>query len=343
MRAVREASPAHAYLFLGLEGTGKLTTALEFARALNCERDRDGHACGECALCKSVDHGNFPDLRVWAPAGQDTKIEQMREMRETASFAPLRGTWKVNIIEQGDTLNEESASCILKLLEEPPPYLVNILLYRNAANVLPTIRSRCQLVRFTQVDADTLASRLAEDFGAEPSEAEFLATYSQGRPGIAIRLVGNEEFRARRAAVLGAASATASGNPWLALKLAEAIRSSASFQEPAEEEETPAEEEVWSPKRRGSARNSTFEGLDILLTWYRDLLAVKLGGEQAPLVNLDRRDEVTRRAASYPSARRILDALDAILLARRGLLGNANAQIATEAMMMRLIGANSPN
>lgn len=117
VKAVAENAPTHAYLFLGLQGTGKATTAIEFAKALNCENQKEGNACGECAICRAIEHGNFPDIRVWSPRKRDTPIELMQEMRNQAKFKPVRGKWKVNIVEQADTLNEHSANCILKLLE----------------------------------------------------------------------------------------------------------------------------------------------------------------------------------------------------------------------------------
>ncbi|MEN6356327.1 MAG: DNA polymerase III subunit delta' [Armatimonadota bacterium] len=315
IRASREQNPTHAYLFLGLRGTGKTTFALEFGKALNCLSPREGHACGECAICHAIDHGNFPDIRIWSPEGQNTKIDQMREMREMAKFAPTRGKWKINIIEQGDTLNEESANCILKLLEEPPDYLINILLFRNTANALPTIRSRCQLIRFTQVDAGDLASRLIEDFGAGKDEAQFLAVYSQGCPGRAIELIGNESFFDRRNMIIKLAHDLCSGSPWLALKLAGILRSSDDDK---------------------SARETVIESLDMLLVWYRDLLAAKLQGDNAALVNLDRVDEIKSQCAHYPHAGPLANAIDLILHAKRAILGNASAPITTEALMMRL-------
>ncbi len=228
-RAVREGSPTHAYLFLGPEGSGKTTTAIEFAKALNCENPRDGHACGECAVCRSIEHGNLPEVRMWSPdrkkQKQDTTIDQMREMREFAMLRPVRSRWKVNIVEEGDTLNEESSNCILKLLEEPPGYLVNTLIFRNASNALPTIRSRCQLVRFTPVSAAELVDRLLEEHGATNDQARFLATYSQGCPGRAIRLMEDPTFFDRRDAIADVAGQAASGNPWSALKLAEEVMS----------------------------------------------------------------------------------------------------------------------
>ncbi|MCE5322083.1 DNA polymerase III subunit delta' [bacterium] len=315
VRASREQNPTHAYLFLGLRSTGKTTLAREFGKSLDCLDPREGHACGECAICHAVEHGNFPDIRVWSPEGQNTKIDQMREMREMAKFAPTRGKWKINIIEQGDTLNEESANCILKLLEEPPDYLINILLFRNAANALPTIRSRCQLIRFTQVDANELCDRLIEDFDAGEEEAKFLAVYSQGCPGRAIELIGNESFFEKRNRIIRLAHDVCSGSPWLALKLAGILRSSDDDK---------------------SARENVIESLDMLLVWYRDLLAVKSQGNGAALVNLDKVDEIKSQCTHYPHAGLLANAVDSILYTKRAILGNASAPIATEALMMRL-------
>jgi DNA polymerase-3 subunit delta' len=338
-RAVREGQPAHAYLFLGLQGTGKATTALEFGKALNCEAPHDGNACEQCANCHAVEHGNFPDMRVWSPKGQDTIIDHMREMRDMAAFRPIRGKWVVNIVEQGDTLNENSANCILKLLEEPPPYVVNILLYRNAANVLPTIRSRCQLVRFDQVNADELAARLVEDHDASAEEADFLSIYTQGRPGLAIGLMDNDEFQRKRDIVAAVAAKAAGGNPWAALGLAEAVRGGTTSQTAEaetddEEGETPTQ--TRSAGARKGARDATNESLDMLLVWYRDLLATKLQGNKAIVVNSDKREELLEQATRYAHGGPLLNRVEAILHAKRRIQGNGNPQIVTEALMMHL-------
>lgn len=337
-RAVREGSPSHAYLFLGLEGTGKTTAAIEFAKALNCENPQDGGPCGECALCRSIEHGNLPDMRVWSPEKQETTIKQMREMRDYAILRPMRARWKVNVIEQGDTLNEEAANCILKLLEEPPGYLVNILIFRNAASVLPTIRSRCQLVRFTQVASSELVDRLLDDYGVPNDEARFLAVYSQGCPGKAIALIGDTSFFARRDTIIEVASAAASGSPWSALKLAETLRSADAKTSRQTDDEEGSDEAEGQPKkpRPGSKRDLVMQSLDILLLWYRDLLAAKLQGQDAAVVNVDRLDEITAQSMAYQHGGRLFGAIEAILNAKRVILGNGNPQIVTEALMMKL-------
>jgi DNA polymerase-3 subunit delta' len=334
-KAVRENSPSHAYVFVGPEGVGKLTTALEFARALNCLEQRDGSACGECAVCHAFEHGNFPDVRVWSPDGKNTKISQMQEMRDHALFAPLRGRWKVNILEQGDTLNEESANCILKLLEEPPDYLINIILYRNAAAMLSTIRSRSRIVRFSQAPADELTAALVQRYGQPQEQAEFLAAYSQGSPGKAIGLIGDTDFMARREAILAVPGQLAD-NAWLCPRLAEVLRGSGKA---AEEDDDDSEEEkpaVGAAKR--SKRDVVMESLDVLTTWYSDLLAVRVRGSNASLINTDKRNEVERQAEQYSSPSAITRSLSAIVAARAAIVGNANPQITTEALMMELAG-----
>jgi DNA polymerase-3 subunit delta' len=341
-KAVRENKPSHTYLFLGPEGTGKMAVAVEFAKALNCNNPIDGNPCEECPPCRSIEHHNCPEVRIWSPEArkQDTTIDQMREMRDYAMLRPVSTRWKVNIIEQGDTLNEESANCILKLLEEPPGYVINILLFRNSANILPTIKSRCRLVRFTQVSAAELIDRLLEDYKLTNDKARFLAVYSQGCPGKAIRLIEDEEFFQKRDTVINTAECAVSGNPWSALKLAEVLRGEAvklaQFSEDDEEPNEPIDQE--RPKRSG--REGLLESLDILLLWYRDLLATKLIGPSATIVNIDKQGEISAQSMCYPDTRRLFDAVEAILEAKRFVLANCNAQIVTEALMMRLVGCD---
>lgn len=339
LNAIRADEPAHAYLFLGLEGTGKTKTAMEFAKALNCENPTEVGACEECAICKAIEHGNFPDIRLWSPKGRDTTIESMREMRDLASFKPMRGKWVVNIVERADTLNEDSANCILKLLEEPPSYVINILLFRNAANVLPTIRSRCQLVRFEQVHNDLLAQRLVEEHGLSDEEAAFLASYSQGRPGIAIGLIDNTEFQQKRNGAALVAAACATHNPWAALGLADALRSGIGSKESdgdSEDDEDEAPAQARGAGQRKGVRDASMEALDTLLVWYRDLLAVKMQGDEASIVNSDKRAEIIAQSDSYSNAGPLLAGVEAILHTKRCIQGNANPQMATEALMMQL-------
>ncbi len=343
-KAAGSGSPAHAYIFLGPEGVGKLTTAVEFAKALNCDNAEEGSPCCECAICRMIDQGNLPDVRIWSPEGKNTRIDLMREMRDLAILKPLRARWKVNIIEQGDTLNEEAANCILKLVEEPPEFLVNILLYRNAAAVLPTIWSRCSVVRFVPVAKEDLADRLASDFGLDRSQAQLLASYAQGCPGRAIRLIGNSQFAAQRDAVARVADGLSRRRLWWAPRLAEDLRTAMHVSDgtsSAENVETFQDDDRVEETGRAyrlSARDSAIRSLDLLLSWYGDLLAVKVQGQQASVVNVDRLDMLQAHSDRYRTVEDLLSAIDAIQNCRRRIIGNANPQIAVEALMIELAG-----
>ncbi len=341
-RAVHENKPSHTYLFLGLEGTGKMTTAVEFAKALNCNNSHEGNACEACSICRSIEHYNCSEVRIWSPEvkKQDTTIDQMREMRDYAMLRPVSARWKVNIIEQGDTLNDESANCILKLLEEPPDYVVNVLLFRNSVNILPTIRSRCRIVRFTQVSTVELIERLLEEYNVTNDKARFLAVYSQGCPGKAIRLIDDEGFFQRRDSVIEIVGQVFSGNPWSALKLAEVLRSEACMSIQDSEYDEELDESIEREQSKRSTRDVLLESLDIMLLWYRDLLATKLIGTSAAVVNVDKQDEISAHAVCYPDTEGLFDAVETILEAKRLVLANCNAQIVTEALIMQLASCN---
>ncbi|MBI2844229.1 MAG: DNA polymerase III subunit delta' [Armatimonadetes bacterium] len=303
-RAILDDRVAHAYGFVGPEGIGKMTAALAFAAALNCESHEPGDACGKCVSCRMIDQKGLPDVEIISPDGAQTKIDQMREMRRTAQFAPVRGKRKVVIVEQADTLNENSASAILKILEEPPPYLVIILLVRNPAMLLPTIRSRCLVVRFAYVNVRELAQALVERFDAKQEEAEFLAAFSEGRPGIAISLLGNESFFAWRNRIAELAERIVNSDLRAGLRLSEDLQSLASA-------------ETGDGITQRSAMRSA---LTALLQRYRDLLSISVH-------NSDGRGDPGR----------ISRAIEALLWARRAVEGNANLQLTADVLMLRLV------
>ena len=338
--SIESDSVSHAYLFAGLEGVGKTTTALAFAAALNCERrDADGNSCGECWSCRAIAESRHPDVELIAPETEQTKIDQMREMRRRAMFPPIRSPWKVLILERAETLNDDSASAILKVLEEPPSYTVVLLLTRNMSSVLPTIVSRCQVVRFRQSSAEVLRAALEERFNVDKEKAEFLSRYTEGRPGEAISLLEDEAFFKRRDDILNIAQRAASAEKPLALRLAEEFRKScAPAEKPKKKGKSApaADEEGAEPAAGKSGRREIRQGLDSLVLWYRDLLNLALAGPEAPIVNLDKREELTA-ALRGVSAERARSVLASLTWAKRALAGNANPQLITEVVMMRIL------
>src|SRR5438270_7993669 len=163
-RIVRRGRLAHAYLFAGPPGVGKRLFADELARALLCENPPAGRleACDQCPSCLQVAAGTHPDFFVAVKPEDKLEfpIDVMRELCQSLSLKSARGRGKVAIVDDADDLNEESANCFLKTLEEPPPRSVLILIGTNPDRQLATICSRCQIVHFFALTSELLAEIL---------------------------------------------------------------------------------------------------------------------------------------------------------------------------------------
>jgi DNA polymerase-3 subunit delta' len=192
-RAVQRGRLAHAYLFVGPPGIGKRMFALELAKALLCETPHANEsltACDHCPACKQVEAGTHPDFLATGlpPDKHEFPIELMREVCAQFLLKSARGRGKVVVIDDADDLNEESANCFLKTLEEPPPRSVLILIGHSPDRQLPTIVSRCQVVRFRPLPPD-LVNELLENQGMDDAaRRERLVRLSSGSPGLALSL-----------------------------------------------------------------------------------------------------------------------------------------------------------
>ena len=201
-RAVRRGRLAHAYLFAGPPGVGKRLFALELAKAILCENPPEGmlEACDRCAACVQVEAGTHPDFFATGRPEEKLEfpIEVMRELCRNFSLKSARGRGKVAIIDDADDLNEESANCFLKTLEEPPPRSVLLLIGTDADRQLPTIVSRCQVVRFNPLP-EALVAELLRAQGIEDEKLiERLAPLSGGSLGQAQALAEPKLWDFRR-------------------------------------------------------------------------------------------------------------------------------------------------
>jgi DNA polymerase-3 subunit delta' len=202
-RAVRRGRLAHAYLFTGPAGVGKHLFALELAKALLCEgqtRTDQLDSCDQCQSCVLVGAGTHPDLyQAVRPAdAHEFPIELMRELCQSFALRSARGRGKVVIIEDADDLNAESANCFLKTLEEPPPGSVLILVGSSPDRQLPTVVSRCQVVRFAPLPAPVVEGLLVAQKIADADIRARLARLSGGSPGYARELASPTLWGFRR-------------------------------------------------------------------------------------------------------------------------------------------------
>ncbi len=161
MRALEEGRVSHAYIFAGPRGTGKTTTARILAKALNCERRKGPEPCGECHACRAIDEGTFMDV-VELDAASNRGIDEIRRIREAASYRPIEGKYKVYIIDEVHMLTREAFNALLKTLEEPPQHVVFVLATTDLEKVPQTIVSRCQVLEFRNLPDDPIVERLKE-------------------------------------------------------------------------------------------------------------------------------------------------------------------------------------
>jgi DNA polymerase-3 subunit delta' len=199
-RVVRRGRLAHAYLFAGPAGVGKRTFAVELARALLCEGGSTGpaaqplEACDRCPACLQVEAGTHPDFLLAGrpPGSQEFPVERMREVCASFALKAARGRGKVVVLDDADDLNEEAANCFLKTLEEPPPRTVLVLIGTTPDRQLPTVVSRCQVVRFGALPPEAVEEVLRQQGVEDAAFRTRLARAAGGSPGRGLELADQD-------------------------------------------------------------------------------------------------------------------------------------------------------
>ena len=199
MRSVQAGRIVHALLFTGTHGTGKRTMARLLAQALLCRGD--DKPCGVCPACKRFLAGAHPDVRTLRPEKRTIGVEEIRDLIDYLSLRPYEGGRHIAIVEQADRLTPSAQNALLKTLESPPGDAMFFLVADSDGALLPTIRSRCQQVRFHDLSVEDCARVLAAR-GVAPERAAMLAGLAQGSVGRALELDGDDDFHALRAKVL---------------------------------------------------------------------------------------------------------------------------------------------
>ena len=203
-KLLKPGSRPHALLFYGMGGIGKKMLALHFAKTFLC-KSAGKKPCGLCESCRLMDIENnsfaHPDFYLLTPeeAGKDIKIEQVKEMAKQAAFAPVLSEYKVCIIDDAGQMTAEAANSLLKLLEEPPPGWLFILITQQAERLLPTVLSRVVRLRFESPDSSAVRQILKAK--GITQNTQVLAALAGGSPGRALSYNQADIFAIRREAL----------------------------------------------------------------------------------------------------------------------------------------------
>ncbi|TDC67619.1 DNA polymerase III subunit delta' [Actinomadura sp. GC306] len=349
---------AHAWLFTGPPGSGRVAAARAFAAALQCREAPRG--CGHCASCHQVLQGTHADVEVVRPQGLSFGIKDARALVLRASSSPSGGGWQIVLFEEADRATEGAANALLKAVEEPPPRTVWLLCTPSPEDLLVTIRSRCRLVTLRTPPIAAVADMLVQRDGVDRDTAEVVARAAQGHISRARRLAADPRMRKVRDDVVavprrltGVGQAVAAAETLV--KAAEAERD-AQTTELAESETSALRKALGESEKgrmpRGTAgalkdlearqksratrvlRDALDRTLLDLASYYRDVLTLQLGAG-SELVNIDLGPEL-RTAARNGRPEDTLKRLDAIMMCRERLDANVNPLLAVEALTLAL-------
>jgi len=279
------------YIFSGPEGIGKKRAAKILAQALNCTAEAE-RPCGSCSSCLKTEKLQHPDLYIIEHEEAQIKIEDIREMQRQASLRPYEGEKKVFLIDNAHRLNPESANSLLKILEEPPASSLFILITHKPQAIFKTVLSRCKTIKFAPLARVRLENILIKNYAIDKSSAHFLAFYSEGRLGLALRLKDS-------------------------LSLGEKNRIFDSFLF----KEKPSDQHF-----AGQNKDQLRVFLNMLASWFRDIYILKAGANPDEIIHLDRRDDLSQAAERY-SFSQLDDILGAISESLLYLDRNINAKL----------------
>ena len=264
----------HAYLLCGAPGVGRRTLALRFVQVLNCPTPpQAGVPCRSCLTCRQIEKMQYTDLLV-AQAEQEGKtliVDQIRELQHSLSLAPYQGRYKTALLLRFEEAHVSAMNALLKTLEEPAPQVIILLTANSPENLLPTIVSRCEVLRLRPVALEQVSRGLQEKRGLPPDQAQMLAHISGGKPGQALSFVDQPELLEERSARLSQMVNLLPVGLVERFNLAEKL--------------TKKDEEIINLR-------------PLLLDWlsfWRDV-AIKAAGAAAPISNLDWATEITELA-----------------------------------------------
>lgn len=266
-RSLLEGNMFHAYIFEGTEGIGKKFTAYNFAKAILCHENKA--SCHDCSSCKKMEHGNHPDYYLIEPDGNSIKDSQITGVQDIMSKKPYESKNTVIIIDKAETMTVRAQNRFLKTLEEPCGDSIVILLTTNANSMLPTITSRCMIMKFKPVHRKKISNFLIQKHGLKIEDTLVPVAFSNGNIGRAEKLYQSESFKENRMKSIEIAKQLSDINTENFYCIVDAI------------------EEL---------KEISLEVFDMLQFWYRDIILLSMKVQQDLVMNEDYIDVLIKEA-----------------------------------------------
>ena len=297
----------HAYLFSGPPGLGRRTLALRLAQALNCPKPlAPGIPCGLCRDCKQIETMQHPDMNVVQAEteGGTLKVDQVREVQRSLSLKPYQSRYRVALFLRFQEANDNAANALLKTLEEAPAHAILLLTADSPEQLLPTINSRCEILRLRPLPIEAVTADLIYR-GVDEERARLLAHISGGRPGYARRLVDDVTLLEKRDERL---------NDLQTLLPAARV------------------EKFSYADKLSKDKDAMRQAITIWLSYWRDVM-LRVAGAENPLINVDRNMEIEFLAGrlNLSTARRVVSDLENAL---EKMDRNVNSRLLAEVLLM---------
>ena len=303
----------HAYLFCGPPGLGRRTLALRLAQALNCTKPlAPGVPCGLCRDCKQIDAMQHPDMNVIQALDGDNlpkeggtlKVDQIREVQRSLSLKPYQAKYRVALFLRFQEANDNAANALLKTLEEAPAHAILLLTADTPEQLLPTIISRCEILRLRPLPIEAVVADLIYR-GVDEERARLLAHISGGRPGYARRMVDDVTLLEKRDERL---------NDLQTLLPAARV------------------EKFSYADKLSKDKDAMRQAIIIWLSYWRDVM-LRVAGAETPLINVDRNMEIEFLAGrlNLSTARRVVSDLENAL---EKMDRNVNSRLLAEVLLM---------
>ena len=307
--AVTENKVSHAYILNGERGSGKKMLANLFATTLLCEK-QGPDPCNACHSCHQAESGNHPDIiRVTHEKPSTISVDDIRrQVNEDIQIKPYQGPYKIYIIAEADLMTVQAQNALLKTIEEPPAYAVIFLLTENAEALLPTITSRCVMLKLRNIKDTLIRKYLMETMHVPDYKADMCTDFAQGNMGRAIMLASSDHFNEIREE---------------AVQLLKYIN------------EMDISEVTKAIKKIGTYKLEINDYLDIIMIWYRDVLLYKATKDMDKVVFKDQISYIQERAkkSSYEGIELILESLEK---AKTRLKANVNFDLVMELLLLTI-------